>query len=675
MIITNRKLLVLFAGLWGLNLQSAWADQVWKPVLEPPTHQGSYRDPAGNFRFPIPATLSVEYLRQITLELDDVDVTALIRRDGDYAIFTPAQPLSYGTHHMRIVHYASDGNIEELANWEFEVRQSRYYRQSQLEGLANVNLNHLLEQKNLVPKPKQNSADGTAGVSGAVSDKDWQVNGRADFMGNSNYEALNLPRGFDVTNFLFSGQRDNFSANVGHHSIVSNSLVLDTLTNRGMSATLSNTRQTYAGTVFAMRATPVTGFEHGLGVSDADNRIDGAIVSAFPFADHPEQQYLSLVYVKGSSDSGVNGAGVVGDNTMREGNAWELVSESKFKQQQIRLRLEYAKAALSTTDGVTTLSIPELDDNAYAALAEYQPTVTATSSVPTQWKLGLLHQFVGRDFSSIANAALPRDKLLWRLFSEISRGGFFATAGLSTESDNVRDEADMPRIRTNRFDITTQYAPQLEFGTDGQPVYGLLGQQSYLVSLVNGKSKNISTPSASLIPSTDLDTFTVNLTASFTYPSWNWSILQSIGKLHDNENVQPDSETSTTSLSGYWQLGTTFTLTPRWQVDKNKLSDYENKTDLRSLDLAMLFWNGDLSLQFGYTRSSLRSSDGLLDTVSNIYRPAVEWRLLTGARNKPSTSLRLSGVFTGLKDKVTDSNNIDTYQIMLTAIVGAQFGL
>ena len=224
--------------------------------------------------------------------------------------------------------------------------------------------------------------------------------------------------------------------------------------------------------------------------------------------------------------------------------------------------------------------------------------------------------------------------------------------------------------------MTMQYSPSLKFNQDGQPQYGLLGQQSYLLSFFNAKSSNASYPGTAVVSTTDFDTWAVNLTGTFNYADWNWSITRSVGALHDNTGLQPDSDTQSTSLSGAWRLmRDRLTFAPRWQLDVNNVSGLEYKTGLLSLDMTMLIWNGDVTAQLGYTQSHLEASNGTFDTTTSIYRPSVEWRLSAGARNKPGASLRLSGLFTGIKDKVTAANTIDSYQVMLTVIVGAQFGL
>lgn len=687
---------MLWGGMAGLCPSIALAAQIWKPVLTQPADKREYREPLETFRFPIPAKLSVEYLQQITLEVDDIDVTALIQRDANDAIFTPAEPLAFGAHTMRIVHYAQDGNIEELANWSFEVRQSSLYRQAVLQGNVNLNGNYLLDSKNIIPKPKQASVDGSTNLAAAVADGNWQVNGNAALMGNSNYQALGMKRSVDLSSFLFTGQSGNVVVNAGHHTIASNSLALDMLTNRGVSTTLSSDSHYYGATAFAMRATPVMGFTHGLGISDAENRIEGVTVAAFPFEDHPEQQYLSLVYLHGKSSTGittaagvpggatgvtgfpgatgVTGVAIIGDPSVKEGNAWGVISESSFLEKQARLRLEYAGATLTTTDEFATTPIPQLKDNAYAMLAEYRPQADPSDANPTMWKIGLLNQYVGRDFSSIANEGLPRDKQLWRLSGEVYKGSLFATAGLSTEIDNVKAETDIPQIRTNRADVALNYAPQLEFSNEGTPIYGSLGQQNYSLTLSKAQGKNATFPTSAVVARTDNNTVSINAVGSFNYATWNWMIMHGIGTLTDNTGLQPDSDTVSSGLGGMWRIGEGFTIAPRWQLNSSKYAGITNDMQMLSLDALQLLLDGRLALRLSYTQTDMHDSAGALHTVSTNYIPAVEWQVVTGSQNKPGASLRLSGMFSDTQDRITPANSRDTYQIMLTAIIGLQFG-
>src|SRR5258708_9362258 len=72
-------------------------------------------------------------------ETDDIDGTRLAVLDGVDIVVTPAQPLAFGPHRLRLVEYAPDGSIAERGHWSFDIRKSAAFREAQFQ--ANVTLN------------------------------------------------------------------------------------------------------------------------------------------------------------------------------------------------------------------------------------------------------------------------------------------------------------------------------------------------------------------------------------------------------------------------------------------------------------------------------------------------------------------------------------------------------
>ncbi|MCW8946535.1 MAG: hypothetical protein OQK80_03625, partial [Sedimenticola sp.] len=95
----------------------------WSPELVSTTDRG-YRLPSEEVRLYIPPEVPLEVLQRLSLELDDIDVTALVGREGDFALFVPIQPLSYGQHRLRLVENGADGSLLERGFWLLEVRKS-----------------------------------------------------------------------------------------------------------------------------------------------------------------------------------------------------------------------------------------------------------------------------------------------------------------------------------------------------------------------------------------------------------------------------------------------------------------------------------------------------------------------------------------------------------------------
>ena len=166
----------------------------WSPQLEQ-EKQGQFREPMETFRIMIPSHVSTATLQTLALELDNIDVTAMISRKGSYALFTPVQPLEWGKHVLRLVEYADDGSIFEKGFWEFEVRRSTIFREMDYAADINLVASQRIADKNLVPagseEPTGFTSQGSAAFQGRIADDDWEVTGSMDLIYTSEEEQEN----------------------------------------------------------------------------------------------------------------------------------------------------------------------------------------------------------------------------------------------------------------------------------------------------------------------------------------------------------------------------------------------------------------------------------------------------------------------------------------------------
>jgi hypothetical protein len=663
---------VLIGAVFSIGMISSMhAAENWHPVLTDSNPGAGYRGPSDAFVIPVPADLDMNYLKNIALELDDVDVTQFVQRKGSDAVFKPVQALSYGSHHLRVVYYAPDGNIVELASWSFEVRQSRYYRQAALAGNYNLNLNHQVAQQNISPGNKKTYFDGAANMQAAVADSNWQMNGNIGLIGNGNYQALGFKRGVDVSSFLISAQTPHTTVAIGNQSTSINNLALGVLSTRGATATVNDENRRYSADFMSMRPTALAGAEGGLGVSNPDNRINAVALSAFPFKTNPQNLFLSLTYLQGKNSGGAIGAGSVGETTPLEGNAWSIVADSSVIEQQLRMRLEYANASLSTDVTGLPTPAPELKDDAYSLLTEYQPRQQENQATPLLWKVSLSNQHVGRDYVSIGNTSLPRDKEIWKLAGQMGKGGLNSFASVSSEYDNVNNDPDMARVQTNRFNVILSYTPELKYDSKGQPQYGMFGQQSYNIVASKTYGKTLRDPSI-LIDFIDNETTNLNISGTFSYAQNSWSIAYGISKFVDNMGLQPDTDTASAVLSANLKVGS-LNLTPSWQFQNSKSAGIDNDQNILSIDFNTPVFSDVWLLGGNYSRSTNKLSDGSSDMLQTTVKASLEWNVRKSEMNKTGISLRLSGIKNINDDKISGVTS-DSYQVFITGVISSPFG-
>lgn len=165
--------------------------QDWQPQLLPP--ERAVRGPADSIQIelpPLPSTV----VDNLALELDEVDVTALMStEDGRLVVFVPPQPLSYGSHQLRLIEYASDGSIIERGLWTLDIRRTRAFRETTLHSAVTVNAVRRIAEDNLAePAPDRGNLNGAAQIEAALSDARWRAAASLDLIGNS--EETQMPR-------------------------------------------------------------------------------------------------------------------------------------------------------------------------------------------------------------------------------------------------------------------------------------------------------------------------------------------------------------------------------------------------------------------------------------------------------------------------------------------------
>ena len=122
-------------------LMSSGARAEWQATL---ADAGEVRPPDSDIRIQLPAEVSVEDLPWLALEINDIDVSEIVRLEesalGFVVVVTPAQPLSPGSHRVRLVQYTPEGQILERGDWTVRTGKPTGYAENSLDIAATVSL-------------------------------------------------------------------------------------------------------------------------------------------------------------------------------------------------------------------------------------------------------------------------------------------------------------------------------------------------------------------------------------------------------------------------------------------------------------------------------------------------------------------------------------------------------
>ena len=661
----------LGAGLFAVLVSVAapvWARPA--PELLPPP--GGVRGAADPVALRVPE-LQGAMLSRLTLELDGMDVTAMLARRGEVLTFRPVEPLATGAHELRLVEYAPNGDILELGRWTLEIRFSPSLREAGFEAETSLNAVHRLAGSGLgEPPPPRGVLEGASTLAGHAADADWQVQGNADVLFHS--EAQELPRGrgpVDAGEFLFQGRRAGWNVRAGHHAPVPDGLIVQEFSRRGVSAGYTGTGGTWSASAFALRTQEITGLTGGLGVDRSDERTAGVVVAARPLPRSPRALSFSAVYLSGG-DPGQTGEGVGGEpETGSRGEAAAVAGEALVLQERLQLRGELARTRYDY-DGPGPL--PAESDDGLAVLLGYTPwRERPLRGEPASLRLGLEHRRLGTFFRSPANPGAVADRNMVRGFLEFNWNGIDLQAGAGRETDNVNGLVLLPRVATRQVTFDLAYAPPDQEATGDVPL-PWYGQPAFSLSAVD-LSQRVVNAGAGLMPGDLRDTRNVTLSASFTYPAWSWSLSHSVGRDDDLSGQSADTRNAATeaTLDLQSDAGLTLALTVQHARSEDRDAGVEAVTDTAGLELGYaLSERVQAGLTLALNRE--RSSDDSVNARTVDIGGTLAWTVQEAGGGQPGLQVSVEGQRREQVDRVDPVNDVTSTQVFLRLTVSWQAG-
>lgn len=657
----------------------------WTPELLPP-EQGQ-RAPLAPVRFQLPE-LPVETLEKLALELDRFDVTAYVSSaDGRQAVFTPPQPLSHGKHELRLIEYLAGGQMVERGRWILEIRSGEGYREASLKGNGVFNLTHRLAAHNLTATAGPSQADGALSLRGALADGDWKLSGTADLLGNS--QPAQLPRKdgpIDLATFLLTAEKGPVVAQVGHHAVGPDSLIMQGFSRRGVSAGVKSEDGGAALTAFALNTGNVMGFQDGLAIGDADQRTVGVVASVKPLAGKDINIWGTWVSGAGQDQNGGSGSGVVGDAARSKGQAAALSGYGTFFDQRMQMRAETARSHFDADgagtdtngDGVIDSDEPYRDGGSHLLMLNWSPwDKLEMAGRPAALKFGLERRLTGTWFRSPAAPGAARDTDMWKAGLHFGWAGVHGDASLARATDNVDDQPNVARSRSLQSNLSMGWYPEFARDASGQPAIPWYGQP-YLGLALGRTELDVINGTGALAAGALHRTDSLSLSATFSGGAWSWGLSQTLGKDDDPRQNAPDLSLSSTQLFASLQVGERLTLGPTlsYSVTSERDAPVGVTAKDRKTLTAGLYASYDVSetlnLGAGYTLSDDDTSDGSSKRRAQDLNARLSWIVAPPKERRPGLTLMLDG---SQHDESGSTTNSDNWQVFLRAVIGLPFAL
>lgn len=635
-------------------------------ALLPPENQ-SFREAKQEIKIEFPFSILDNITTQLALEIDSIDVSSMVRVDDRLIIFTPPSPLVVGIHEMRLVEYAINGDIIELGNWTFEIRQSATFREQKLSIGAAINNSYLADSDSSEGEADvtEYSADGSANITYSASNENAALNFTGDLLYVEAEENAVRGEQVDLGEYLLGidlGKNTHFD--VGHHAINHNSLIYNGFNRRGLSGRFTLPSLNSALQIFSSRTGDLQGFTRGLGVEDEDNRTSGITLDYQPFSHNPELLTFSTSYISGKRKDEDFTMGMPVEES--SGEATSIALDSQLLDKKLRVRLEAAQSEFDF-DGDSS-GLDKERDNAYRFITQYAAQAIGSSETPVFWDISLEKIIVEPNFYSLSNSHLASDRDFTQLTNNITKGPWLSQLILGYEEDNLDNRFDST-INTSSASFIIEYT-QANTANDTS---SLLGIPTYRLSYVTSKQNQEGIELDQLmvpIPENENETLYVELFSEFVYERGSWSLTFSNDELDSNPLIQSDSSTQSAIFSSNFNVNESHSI----GIDITSSTTKEDEANLRYDELIYnLNFNSNFK-RLGINTYFAINYEKIEDEISG--PPTDEFnRLVLGAslskqllRAKdlfPGIDLRLRGSYSDTDDRSSFDDDSDFYEIFL----------
>lgn len=670
--------------LWGVNL--SFADENWQAQFVAPKN-GDH-----TLRIDLPDNLDILALTTLAVELDTVDITALLKLEGVDFLYQPLAPLAAGDHVLRLINVEDPENPIEKAAWAFQISNSENTQNiSQAgSGPSDVELaqaeqamtsgsfradtltefSYRFADKNTPDQPNHAILGGAGDLSGDVQSGNLRLSSRGNYLIQSDKDLSLTGNAVDLgeyeLNLNYSGDAINAGATLGHHDIGQQSLLMNGFYRRGASVRAGDVNGRVQAQAFTFGTESLSGAENFTGLNDEAERVAGGTVSVQPFSDEPGALKVTGLFYDGKGAG--SGDGIMTTEPVAEGSGWSAIIEKSFADQRVALRGEYAHSSYDQDGEVGTA--PEKDSQAISLSVDARPFSEAPVWLGdvADISLGASYDRIGTYFQSIANNGIAADREAYTLLGNLNWGAVSTNLQYVYETNNVDELAAVATDQLQNLSFAVNYTMSpFEGGLDW------LGTPNLYVSGFVADAGRVDTPSGYLGPDTNNMTRSVTLGGSTSYGNWSWGVSHSVSSYEDFTDLGNDTLNNGTALNINWTDFDRYSL--GGGVQFNVFDDLDaNTTNYGTnlyVDMSAELIKEILNLNLDYNLNLSAGNGDQPDT--QLLNGEIEWTFLKPEPNNPGLALAVGGSMENSNGNAISSDDQTAYQVFFTFRVKAPF--
>lgn len=651
----------------------------WSANFQPPDNNAS------QLKVLLPDNLEISTLITLGVELDGIDITALISFENQDFVYTPVEPLLNGEHVLRLMVINSDGSFTEKSSWKFPISAAEtslnnidqqqtanaeaWLKSASFQADTLTEYSNRIKQNNIGLAPDHSIISGSGNVQGNLEGENWAVHARGNYLIQSDEDLALTGKTIDIGEYAISanytGDSVDTGLTLGHHDIGLDSMLFSSTQRRGVSAGIGDKNNRISTNIFAFNPETQVGAEDFTGLADSKNRLDGVTVTVKPFSAESDALEITGLYYDGQGSTG--GIGIGGEEEVSTGSGYGVILKKSFLEGKVDLRGEYDRANYDI-DGDEGIA-PEDSSDAISLLIEARPFDNKILfDEYLDVVVGTKYERIDTFFDSLANHGIAADRDAVTVYSNIYWGSLSASLQFGHETNNVDELAGIATDRLRSFIWSSNYSFDPQTGKTawlGSPYLSFSG----LLSKLDRKE----TPDGYEGYDTDNTSNSLTLGGGSSYEKWYWSASHTYASLEDDANTTSDATSNFSSVGLGWTVSDRLELNSdvQYGVFEDKGFDDTSYNTNMNFGLRSVLIRDKLNLDFNYNLNLASGSDDSPD--KHVINTELGWTVQQARKNHPGLALTLRGSMETNHENTNNSDDEAQYQIFAIFQITAPF--
>ncbi|NLG76345.1 MAG: hypothetical protein GX535_08915, partial [Xanthomonadaceae bacterium] len=581
----------------------------------------------------------------LAVEVDGVDVTAMLQVDGDRLSYIPVTALEPGAHELVLYRLQPDGDAVVLGEWSFEVGSSPDEHAS---AAWSMRAHSELTAAQRIADSGYDELGDPLSLSGAGETSMEAEGGRISAHLRANYfverNALVAPTGrrVDIGEYDLGARytHDEFvvSARVGDQSLQYDTLLTRDFRSRGATLAVSSASGRLGVQGMALQTAPVIGSRPILGVGSPSQRLTGVSIGARPIETRFGGLGIRSTYFSGEGTT--IGFGQEGDVLYATGEGVGVAVDSDWFDERLRLGAEYAQTEYDF-DGVDFGGSAHSDEAVAFRLGFVPIDARHALGSLQQLEFGVEYEHVGTFFHSLANPTLRPDRASTRGYSTFAWGNVSGGLDLYRETNNVDD---LPAYTTDRLNVYQAMLSYQAASAAYDARYRWLGTPFVTVNASMTDLGRIETPANYMGPALDNELGSMSVSAGSALETWNWSLTYGYNRMDDRGDfpVASRSRLYGLQLAGRLFESLSWSSSAQRERVRERMTGETSARWVWNNTLALSAFDGRLNAAISHALDRASGSQG--DPRRTVLNGELSWLVLAPLANRIGITLGLAGI-------------------------------